>query len=820
MNLFFLTKNKNTIALYIYILGSILATVVAAFLIHKSLPLNSQVEQEYQNNIDLEKQHLSSINIALPELQQINSNRDISQYFQKLDSNYQKLANIPNFISTPAKLELKKAITNNSKILVTQKQLIEDISTEKSTFKNACNYVATFERELLKTSHLSDQSEQVIGNLNELLQNTLFYCLSAEDSLVPVIKTKIQILERLINNENREELELQESKLIVQQLIQYTQVILQYKLQVQSLFDQLEATETWDSIQDLDKIYQNDLRRAIASINTYRLICFFWFLLVIILVAYKIINNLKKTNQSIVKVLEKFTEELEKKVEQRTAELEESIQKTEAALAQAQNANEAKSRFLANMSHELRTPLNAILGFTQLMWRDTSIKEEHQENLKIINRSGEHLLKLINDILEMSKIEVGQAILNENTFDLYIMLQSLEDMLRLKAKAKNLNLVFIKDSNTPQYIKTDEGKLRQILINLLGNALKFTEQGSITLKVSLKKREQSDNNQINFLMSDLYLLNFVVEDTGPGIEAAEIKQLFTPFEQTKIGLQSKEGTGLGLSICQKFVELMGGEIQVDSKVGEGTKFTFDILIRTIDQINTIHPEAHLQTRQIIGLAPGLPKYRILAVDDVEASRLLLQKMLTAIGFEVRQASNGEEAIAVWQQWQPHLILMDMRMPIMDGYEATEQIKSQPEGQNTIVIALTASAFEEERLVILSAGCDDFMRKPFKESELLETIGNHLEIDYIYADETDINRQQGLKSQSTVLESLTPESLAVMSSDWLLQLNQAASQVDNQEIFRLLTEIPAEYESLAQELRILVEQFRCDKIIDLTEANNI
>lgn len=817
MNNFFFNKNNNAISFNIYIIISILATLLTFILIKKSLPLNSKIEREYRKNIDLEQEQLSNIKIAMHELQQINTNnsQDIILDFQKLDSIYKKLAETPDFISTKAKFKLRQAVTNNVKILTAQKQLVEEITVEKETLNNACNYVATFERELWKNTSKFPQNQQFNQNIDELLQNTLFYCLSAEKSLVPAIATKNQLLESLIDSKN-----LDESKLILKQLIEYTQIILQYNKQLKNISNKLETTETWQSIQALDKIYETEYQKAISKINNYRLITSIWFLLIVVIVAYKTINNLKKTNSRIVKVLENFTEELEKKVEQRTSQLEESIQKTETALAQAQEANEAKSRFLANMSHELRTPLNAILGFSQLMGRDTSISKEHQENLKIINRSGEHLLKLINDILEMSKIEVGQAILNENTFDLYIMLQSLEDMLRLKAKAKNLNLIFIQEPNTPQYIKTDEGKLRQILINLLGNALKFTEQGAVTLRVKLKKRAQSDNNQIDFLMSDLFLLNFVVEDTGPGIESAEINRLFTPFEQTQTGVESKEGTGLGLSICQKFVELMGGRIQVSSTVGEGTKFTFDILIRTVDKTTKIHQEINLQTRQIIGLPPRLPKYRILAVDDVEASRLLLQKMLTAIGFEVRQASDGEEAIAIWQEWQPHLILMDMRMPVMDGYTATERIKSQPEGQNTIVIALTASAFEEERLVILSAGCDDFMRKPFKEAELLETIGNYLKIDYIYADETNVASQQHLNSQSTISEQLTPESLTVMPTEWLAQLNQAASQVDNQEICRLLTEIPAEYESLAQDLRILVEQFRCDKIIDLTEANNI
>ena len=277
-------------------------------------------------------------------------------------------------------------------------------------------------------------------------------------------------------------------------------------------------------------------------------------------------------------------------------------------------------------------------------------------------------------------------------------------------------------------------------------------------------------------------------------------------------MKSQEGTGLGLSISRKFVELMGGELKVESVVNEGTVFTFEILVRLIE--NTVIEENRQQ--KIVGLAANQPQYRILVVDDVEASRLLLRKMLTSLGFAVEEAGNGQEAIDVWQNWQPDLIFMDMRMPVLDGYEATKQIKSQPGGDKTVIIALTASAFEEERVVILSAGCDDFMRKPFYEAELLEKMGHHLKIDYIYEDDSHPLLDDNIFAQTTMAQNLTPEDLAVMPEDWRSQLYQAAMQVDNQEIFRLLAEIPLEYNSLTTSLKILVEQFRCDKIIDLTE----
>jgi len=564
-------------------------------------------------------------------------------------------------------------------------------------------------------------------------------------------------------------------------------------------------------IEEIEKVYEMQYNKATNRVVIYRLLTGSLFLSIVSFIVYKIIDNLIKTNQKIIKILEKFTEELETKVEQRTAQLEESIQTTEAALAQAQNANQAKSRFLANMSHELRTPLNAILGFTQLMCRDLSLKPDHQENLRIINRSGEHLLKLINDILEMSKIEVGQITLNENTFDLYLMLKSLEEMLQLKAKAKNLNLTFNIESDVPRHIHADEGKLRQIIINLLGNALKFTQEGSITLTVQVKNQAKQQEDSIDLLFSDTCSLYFSVEDTGPGIEAEEMNQLFSPFGQTKTGRQSKEGTGLGLSICQKFVDLMGGKLQVESALNKGSLFFFKILI-VAKKVTTIEHKSDRETRKIVGLAPKQPQYRILAVDDVPASRLLLKKMLSSWGFEVEEAENGQEAINMWSSWHPHLILMDMRMPIMDGYEATRRIKSQPQGKKPVIIALTASAFEEERVVILSAGCDDFMRKPFYETELLEKMGQHLGINYLYEDE--ISPRQ--KNES-INQELTKESLAVMPPKWLTQLHEAATRVDNHEIFQLLSEIPDEYDSLAKDIKALVEHFRCDKIIDLTES---
>ncbi|MEH2197368.1 PAS domain S-box protein [Nostoc sp.] len=505
----------------------------------------------------------------------------------------------------------------------------------------------------------------------------------------------------------------------------------------------------------------------------------------------------------------------------------------EAAIA-ADAANRAKSEFLANMSHELRTPLNAILGFTQVMSHDRALSAEHQQNLAIINRAGEHLLNLINDILEMSKIEAGRITLNLNSFDLIRLLENLEEMLRFRATSKGLELVFEYTSHLPQYIQVDESKLRQVLLNLLGNAIKFTDTGRVILRVGVgsrgaeeqkgERKEERGNSSLSPLLpapfpsaSCAQSLIFEVIDTACGIAPQEIDLLFEAFGQTETGRKSQQGTGLGLAISRKYVQLMGGDISVTSIIGEGSKFAFDIQI-SLAAASEIQIE-HIR-RQVLSLAPAQKEYRILVVDDSIDSRLVLVKILTSIGFVVQEAANGTEAIALWQKWQPQLILMDMRMPIMDGYEATQIIKAREETSipncQTIIIALTANAFEEQREAMIKAGCDDYINKPFREEQLLEKLSEYLGVEYIYQEDKYqiTNSKQRLTESILNLADLVPM-LSEMSPEWVNQLYTAAAQCSDHLILELIEQIPSENAALQNFINNLAHEFQFEKIMELT-----
>ncbi len=482
--------------------------------------------------------------------------------------------------------------------------------------------------------------------------------------------------------------------------------------------------------------------------------------------------------------LRNLQKNLETQVASRTIELA-------TALQEAKAANSVKNIFFSQMTHELRTPMNAILGFVQLMQRDSTLNREHQEQLRIISHSGEHLMALINDVLEVSKIEAGKLVVKRSNFDLHQMLKGVEEMLKIKAQAKNLDFVIQRSDRVPQYIQTDQQKLRQVLINLLANGVKFTHKGQVTLKIDY-------NQQIP------HQISFQIEDTGGGIAPEEIENLFTPFYQTQTGRQSSSGTGLGLSICHNYVQQMGGEIKVKSVVNRGTTFSFNI------QMEIGFPVIQLsETSRVIGLKPNQIIPRILVAEDRWENRQFLVRLLEIIGFEVKEATDGAQAISLWSSWSPNLILMDLQMPVLDGYEAIQHIKRVD--SSVVIMAITASQFKEQKQFILSSGCDDLMNLPFLEEELWSKIAHHLKVEYIY--ETSI--------QNTVVQAeengknIESETLSLMSSEWVKQLNNYAIAANAKEIYTLLEQVPEEYSQMVEAIASLVDDFCFEQIIELT-----
>ena len=464
----------------------------------------------------------------------------------------------------------------------------------------------------------------------------------------------------------------------------------------------------------------------------------------------------------------------------------------------AQMANKAKSQFLSNMSHELRTPLNVILGFAQLMTRSNTLDPQQRGYLNSINQSGEHLLSLINDVLEMSKIEAGKTTLSTNDFDLQGLLSGIYTMFQFKASAHGVQLHLETADNLPQYIHTDGSKLRQVLINLVGNAVKFTEAGDIYLRAAIAPTEAAQLGD-----STAMTLTFEVEDTGRGIPADDIAQLFNPFSQASNHTGHQEGTGLGLPISKKFAEMMGGGMAVSSQVGVGSQFSFSIQAQIARSAPTLPAD-----RAMVGLAPGQPTYRILIVEDMPKNRELLTNLLMPVGFEVREACNGQEAISVCEQWRPDLVWMDLRMPVMDGYEATRELKRRQLAP--LVIALTGSAFKQEENVAFEAGCDDFVCKPFRTAMLFEKMSEYLGAEYLY--ESNTSAEVGLSSEPT----LTAADIQAMPAEWRTRLRDAATKVNGRKISQLLKEVPPEQAKITRYISQLVENFCFEEIVSLSQ----
>jgi CheY-like chemotaxis protein/nitrogen-specific signal transduction histidine kinase len=462
------------------------------------------------------------------------------------------------------------------------------------------------------------------------------------------------------------------------------------------------------------------------------------------------------------------------------------------AKEEAEQANQSKSIFLANMSHEIRTPMNAILGYVQILDGDPGLDDRVRNAIETIGNSGEHLLALINDILDISKIEAGREQLNPTDFDLQDMVQELGDIFEMRCQQKDLSWRLEADVPAEQ-VHGDEGKLRQVLINLLGNAVKFTHQGGVTLRV-----KSDGNNQYGLEVSD----------TGPGIPQKKQTAIFEPFQQEDEGIR-QGGTGLGLAISLRHVEMMGGKIGLESTPGEGARFTITLPLPPGQEPDK--EEATTDWSRVVRLAEGC-SVRALVVEDIPSNRDVLSQMLTNIGVEVDTAEDGAQALDLIRREMPDIVFMDIRMPVMDGLETLERLFEEHGEDSSVVIVVTASVFEHEQQSYLEAGFKGFLDKPVRAEKVYACLSEHLGVEFVYKDLV-----QSGGSQPASSERLTPEALSELPADWLAQLLQVVSEADTEAALNLLKQMEAEHEALVETLRDLIRDFQFDSIINLIQA---
>jgi len=505
--------------------------------------------------------------------------------------------------------------------------------------------------------------------------------------------------------------------------------------------------------------------------------------------------------------LEKTNEELEKRVEQRTAELKKAKEAADAA-------NQAKSEFLANMSHELRTPLNGILGYAQILQRDKTTTPKQQDGLSIIHQCGTHLLTLINDILDISKIEAQKFELYPKAFQFETFLFGVKEICRIKAEQKEINFTYQQLNRLPPAIHADEKRLRQVLINLLGNAIKFTDQGGVTFKVGVVNdspeflhplepvgTELQTTNQQQLI---IHKIRFQVEDTGVGMTPEQLERIFLPFEQVGDSARKSEGTGLGLAISRKIVEMMGGEIKVESTYGIGSQFWFDL---DLSEATNWIESASLKSSKTVVNYHG-EKQKILIVDDRWENRSLIVNMLEPIGFEVIEAGNGQEGLEKAHECLPDLIITDLAMPVMNGFEMSQRLRESPSFKDAIIIASSASVFSFDRQQSREAGCNDFVPKPVQSEELLNQLQHYLELEWIYEVKDELTSQ-------TQDASVPMSEIVIPPAQELTALHKAARSgyiLDIQEEAKRLKQLDPQYAVFADKIIELAEAFGDEAIV--------
>jgi signal transduction histidine kinase/CheY-like chemotaxis protein len=508
---------------------------------------------------------------------------------------------------------------------------------------------------------------------------------------------------------------------------------------------------------------------------------------------YQALFGMGEKIQEQLAELRRNRDHLEDEVRARTDELSTRNTELQEAVQSAEAATRAKSAFLSNMSHELRTPLNAILGFANIMGLDARATDEQRERLAIILRSGEHLLSLINDVLDLAKIEAGKVELEPTDFAPVALVQDLVQLYQLRADEKGVRLLLERQGSLPALVRTDAAKLRQVLTNLIGNAIKFTAEGRIVVRIALAGEAGVTN------------LVLEVEDTGPGIAESDFERIFQPFEQ--VGQQRfVPGSGLGLSITRQHVHMLGGTIHLRSRLGEGS--TFQLEIPVVVPEGEAQPAPAGDDRRIIGLEPGQPEWRVLVVDDEQEGLLLMRALLEGVGFRVALVTSGEAAIEQFAAWRPHFIWMDFRLPGVDGAAATRAIRTMPGGDAVHIVGLTASAFLGQRTEMMAAGMEDVVRKPFRTAEIFDLMARLLGVRY----------RQGGDGASVPGDALTAAALTTVPVVLRDELAAALASLDGDRIAAAVEHIAAAAPGLARPLRRSIEAFAYQALLEALEAS--
>ena len=520
------------------------------------------------------------------------------------------------------------------------------------------------------------------------------------------------------------------------------------------------------------------------------------FLIILFRIIYPIDNlrnvmlKLSKNDMEVELEKNKFDDEIGDMIgaveifKDNTQKLITSEHQIKLAMQEATTANKAKSIFLARMSHELRTPLNAILGFTNILKKSMNTSNQEKENLNIIKRSADHLLSIINEILELSKIEAGKMELSPKEFNFYELIKDIENLFATRYETKGLDFSIQISKNLPKYIKADVQRLRQILINLLGNSLKFTKKGEIKLVI------YETHNKIFFEL----------KDSGIGISKENLEKVFKPFVQVKQDSYTEQGTGLGLAITKELITLMGGNIYVKSEVNVGTQFYFSINYEKVEEKNFVQKN---EEKEIIGVKNENFTKTILVVDDIKENRDLIVLLLNSYGFKTLQANSGLEALKLYDEEKIDLIFMDILMENLDGLETTKQIRSKENGKNIPIIALSANVYDEDKKEALNSGANDFLPKPVEEKDILLILEKYLKIELEYENEKNedkIDMKNEIKN---------------LPKEFFEKLREMVLNMDNDGILHLLDEYRVTV-GLRNYINILLEEFKYQELIKFLE----